>query len=232
MSHDSAAVVFDLDDTLYPYRRFVRSGFAAVAAYLQREYAVPAQESFRVMVQAARGPRRGRELQAAIQVFALPPGTFVEVIRVMQDHDPHLRLPGQSHDTLRALKRGGWQLGVLTNGVPSVQARKIAALGLCPYVDAVVYATECGTGAGKPDRQPFHDISRRLNVAPDRVVVVGNDERCDVIGAIDAGMRSIRCAAWTPIAKPTVADAVVRQLRHVPRVAEMLIEQGPSRHAA
>jgi putative hydrolase of the HAD superfamily len=150
----------------------------------------------------------------------------------MHEHDPQVRLPGQSRETLRFLKDAGWRLGVLTNGVPAVQARKIAALGLCPYVDAVVYAMECGTGAGKPQRQAFHEIASRLGVTPERVVIVGNDERCDVIGAIEAGMRSIRCAVWTPIAKPTAADAVVRRLTNVPKLAQMLIEQGPSRHAA
>ena len=180
MLPSNSAVVFDLDDTLYPYRRFVRSGFAAVAIYLEREHRVPAAAAFRVMVRASRGGRRGRELQAAIETFSLPPGTFVEAIRVLHEHEPLLRLPPPSREALRHLRRAGWRIGVLTNGAPSIQARKIAALSISRYVDAVVYATECGTGAGKPDTQAFLDIAHRLDVQPHQVVVVGNDERCDI----------------------------------------------------
>jgi hypothetical protein len=55
----------------------------------------------------------------------------------------------------RALRQGRrqmalrptWRLGVLTNGVPAIQARKVAALGLGAVVE-VVFASAHGTGAG------------------------------------------------------------------------------------
>jgi putative hydrolase of the HAD superfamily len=230
VSPDARAVVFDLDDTLYPYRRFVRSGFGAVATYLAREYAVPAEAVFRALVRAARGDRRGRELQAAVDTFSLPPGALVETMHVMYEHVPQLRLPAPARDALRLLRAADWRLGVLTNGVPDVQARKIAALGLGRHVDAVVYAAECGSGAGKPDPQPFDEIARRLSVHPDRIVVVGNDERCDIVGAIRAGMWAIRCNTWTMGPRPSAAHAMTRQLRDVPRLAHSLIPE--VRHAA
>jgi len=40
MRLERRAVVFDMDDTLYPFRRFVTSGSAAVASYLSRRCGV------------------------------------------------------------------------------------------------------------------------------------------------------------------------------------------------
>ena len=55
------AILFDLDDTLYSYRAFVRSGFRAVACQLAVERGLPAGRVLRVLRRAliggARGPR-------------------------------------------------------------------------------------------------------------------------------------------------------------------------------
>ncbi len=49
---DRRAVVFDLDDTLYPYRRFVLSGFAAVAGYLARTHRFDRRRVLRLLARA------------------------------------------------------------------------------------------------------------------------------------------------------------------------------------
>ena len=36
MRHNTRALVFDLDDTLYPVRRYFQSAFGAIAAHLAR----------------------------------------------------------------------------------------------------------------------------------------------------------------------------------------------------
>ena len=43
MPPERRAVVFDLDDTIYPYRRFKLSGFAEVARHLERTCALDAR---------------------------------------------------------------------------------------------------------------------------------------------------------------------------------------------
>lgn len=63
MLPERRAVVFDLDDTLYPYRWYVRSGFAAIAVYLERSRHLDARQTLRVLLRAARGGHRGRELR-------------------------------------------------------------------------------------------------------------------------------------------------------------------------
>src|SRR5918993_3920821 len=70
MSRSPGAVLFDLDDTLYPQRRFVFSGFAAVARHLEHATGEDRKRVFLVLRDAWR-ERRGRELQACVERFAL-----------------------------------------------------------------------------------------------------------------------------------------------------------------
>jgi putative hydrolase of the HAD superfamily len=232
MPRDARAIVFDLDDTLYPYRRFLSSGFRQVARYLERTAGLDARTTWRRLLAASRGPSRGQELQAVTAEAGVPARDLAKLSALIRDHEPDLRLPAVSLRVLRRLRAEGWRLGVLTNGDPVVQARKVRALGVLPCVDAIVYATACGTGQGKPDPAAFAEVARRLGVAPRRVVMVGDDEACDVAGAIGAGMHAIRCTVWRRDGVSSGAHASTARLSEVSTLARVLIEEASGRHAA
>jgi putative hydrolase of the HAD superfamily len=112
----------------------------------------------------------------------------------------------------------------LTNGIPSVQARKVAVLGLDRLVDAVVCAADCGDGRGKPAADGFVEILVRLGTAPDRAVFVGDDPYADVTGAAQVGMKTIHVLRpRSAHAVQVPADAAVRSLTAVPAAAAVLV---------
>jgi putative hydrolase of the HAD superfamily len=233
MRRDTRAVIFDLDDTLYPYRRFRLSGFLTVARHLSSCAGIDVRLGLASLARASRGRDRGRELQACLAQHDLPATWLPELIEVLRYHDPSITLPSSSRRTLRALRDDGWRVGVLTNGPKSIQAGKVAALGLAPLVDVVGYATAIGSGGGKPDPDAFAWMARMLAVPASRSVFVGDDEHCDIQGAAAAGMVPVRCTAWTPPgAEPSAARSVIRRLTEVPAIAASLIEEAPNRHAA
>jgi putative hydrolase of the HAD superfamily len=232
MLPDRRAVVFDMDDTLYPYRRFVLSGFVAVAAYLEDWHGVDAGRSFRFLARASRREHRGRELQAILEGCGLPSGLLPLLRRLLETHRPALRLPPVTRRILTALRDDGWRLGVLTNGPASRQARRVDVLGLTQDVDAVVFATDYGSGRGKPELAPFAEVCRRLAVAPSAVVFVGDDEEADIAGARAAGMRAVRCDAWTRRRPPSAAHAVLTRLPDLPVLARTLLLEESTRHVA
>jgi len=232
MLPERRAVVFDMDDTLYPYRRFVVSGFAAVAAHVERTCRIDRRRVLRSLIVASRGPERGRELQVCAAECGVPVALLPALISVMRHHQPALSLSRQVVEALRALRRGGWRLGVLTNGPRDIQARKVAALGVARYVDTVVYATEHGSGAGKPEPEPFAAVLSRLGVPASAAVFVGDDEVCDVVGAAGAGLSTVHCDVWRRERARSSADAVVEKLSQLPAVVEQLIVEVTNRHAA
>ena len=216
------AVLFDLDDTLYPLRRFVLSGFRAVAAHVERTRGIERHRVFAALTHASTGPSRGRELQALAERFDLPEASVRRWVDVIRDHRPVIRLPRHSALALRRL-RVGWRLAIVTNGRPDIQARKVEALGLARAVDAVIFANEYGTGRGKPEAAPFLAALERLDVPADRAVFVGDDETCDLVGASRVGMHTVWYRPGAAPGTSRFADEVVGSLLTLPRVASALV---------
>jgi putative hydrolase of the HAD superfamily len=229
---EARAVVFDLDDTLYPRRRFVLSGFAVVADHVARESGVPRARVFRALCHASH-VAKGQEFQQLCDRIGWPRSEVTRLVSIVRSHTPRIRLARTTIRMLTAL-RPTWRIGVLTNGPVAVQRRKIAALGLPRLVDTVVFATECGTGQGKPDPAPFLAVLDRLNTHALRSVFVGDNLEADIFGASDVGMRTIHVV---PIGgpfggrvggrgAPVAPDARVRSVWRVPFVAERLVPGG------
>jgi putative hydrolase of the HAD superfamily len=234
MRAHARAVLFDLDDTLYRERRFALSGFRHVAQLVAASCGLDAAQAFRLLAVSLRRNRRGSALQALCISAGHPIDSVPALVDVMRGHMPAIHLPLASVHALEAL-RAGWRLGIVTNGLPDVQRRKVAALGLEPLVDTVVYACEHGSGLGKPDPEPFLVAADRLGVEPARCVFVGDDLCRDVAGARAVGMRTIRVARRSRLhdaeGSPIDADAVVSALDRVARLAPALIRERRSRCA-
>lgn len=228
---DRRAIVFDLDNTLYPQEQFTLSGFLAVATFVEAQFAIPRDRAMRVLRRARRA-RRGRELQELCAHFDLSPTIVPHLVSVIRLHDPGIQLPALSAGALRRL-RPGWRIGVLTNGMPSVQRRKVQALGLAPLVDVVLFAEEHGAG-GKPHPAAFVAMRDRLDVSAERTVFVGDDPSADIGGAQSAGFRTILVSkandSWP--ARLPAPDARVSSVRAVPCAAEQLLTGRGWRHVA
>jgi putative hydrolase of the HAD superfamily len=220
-------LIFDLDDTLYPRRRFVRSGFAAVAQFVERQFGIAASVVLMTLLKAQGSQRI--ELQALCEAFNLPQGAIPRLVQVFRSHRPALWLFHDAEATLRELRANGWRLAILTNGLPQVQTIKIDALGLRSLVDHVVFAAEHADG-GKPHPAAFREVLARLALPADRCVMVGDDVECDVRGAHGMGMPAIRILRDVTIS-PGEGDATVAFLADVPAIAEALLRRVDA-HAA
>jgi putative hydrolase of the HAD superfamily len=187
----ASAIIFDMDNTLYPEQQFIRSGFRAVAAEVSLRFGTPYRDGLATLLRALRLGSRAEALQILCAVHGLPQSAIGDLVDVIRAHDPVLHLPETTRTALRRARAEGWRLGVLTNGLPTTQARKVRALGIDTLVDTIVYGEEWGSGRGKPDREPF-DLTRcRLNVPTAQTVFVGDDESRDIEGARQAGFRTI-----------------------------------------
>jgi putative hydrolase of the HAD superfamily len=231
MRREPRAVLFDLDDTLYPFAQFLMSGFRAVAARVHQVWGHDPAAALDVLT-AASASDRGREIDVLAARLSLPAGAAAPLIHHFQTHAPALHLSTGAASVLAAL-RASWRVGIVTNGRSDIQARKIAALGLPPLVDAIVLAADHGSGCGKPEPAPFLHACLALGVTPAHTVFVGDDLRCDIAGARAVGMKTIWLpAAPRPEPAPACADLVLSVLAEVPAAAGRLIEPRWSSHVA
>jgi putative hydrolase of the HAD superfamily len=218
-----AAIVFDLDNTLYPHVRFVHSGFSAVARAIARRFDLDGAEVYRRLRMMYDQGDRGSALQHMCAWFGLDDALVPELVYIIRNHQPDIWLSHDVTDTLAALRIRGWRTAILTNGLPGTQAAKVHALGLAELVNHVVYADEHAPG-GKPAPEPFLEALSRLEVTPQNAVMVGDDCVNDIEGARALGMRTILLARGHAPAHDGGADAVVSDLRDLPRLALGLVQ--------
>lgn len=216
-------LIFDLDDTLYPYVQFVAGGFAAVAAHLEARFGVPAADARQTLECARRTGAHGRELQALCSAYGLPPSIIPELVGVFRSHPPKLTLAKGAGTMLRRVRAAGWRTAILTNGLPRVQEAKVRALRLDTLVDHVVFAEEHAPG-GKPAAAPFLEALRRLGLPSRRCVFVGDDTFCDIAGARSVGMATILVSSTARPVCPAIPDAATTTLEAVPELAAAVLE--------
>ena len=159
------AVVFDLDDTLYPERDYVRGGYRAVADALGSPGR--ADEFFDwLWNRFLRGQAAGA-LDALSETFALDldKPAVARLIGLYRSHPCCLRPFGGLADLL-SLLRPHYRLGVLSDAFLPGGRMKLASLGLERFFDAAVFTDELGPNRQfwKPSPVGYERIARALGV--------------------------------------------------------------------
>lgn len=131
----------------------------------------------------------------------------------------HVLLPG-AEDVLKTL-RGGFKLGLITNGAADLQREKIAGSGLARYFDSITISGE--VGVGKPDGKIFAAALTSLDADASTTVMVGNSLRSDIAAAQAVGIRAIWLnragAARDDSVRP---DAEITDLSDLPSLIDRL----------
>jgi putative hydrolase of the HAD superfamily len=197
-----AAVLFDLDDTLYDQQQWLDGAWHAVADRAGPS-GVDAGEFERVLRDvAAVGSDRGGIIDQALVLLGastVPVEPLVAAFRAYAP--PHLdAYPGVAE----ALEQLGHRvpLGLVSDGDPTVQRNKLAALGLAPRFASMVLSDEWGRACRKPDPRPFRVALDELGVPAGDTVYIGDRPAEDVAGPASVGMPAIRVRtgewSWEP----------------------------------
>ena len=171
------AVVFDLDDTLYSETDYVKSGFVAVGDELKRRYGI-ANASTELLSMFEQN--RVGVLDRYAELHGMTESEAKELVEVYRGHDPVLSLAKDVTTTLVNLRLSGMKLGIITDGRPVGQRKKIAALGLDSMVDKIVITDELGgVEFRKPNPKAFELMCEKLGVSPEHMLYVGDNPRKD-----------------------------------------------------
>ena len=195
------AVLFDLDDTLYPQSSWLDGAWNAVARAAAEHGADRRLVRRALALVAAEGSDCGRIIDRALALAApaVPAEPLVAAFRAFEAGalEPY---PGVR--TALAELRALVPIGLVTDGDVEIQRRKLRALGLEPAFDAVVLSDALGREHRKPSAAPFRAALGELGVPADEAVYVGDHPGKDVVGATAAGLRTIRVLTGEHAAKP------------------------------
>jgi carbamoyl-phosphate synthase large subunit len=187
------AVLFDLDNTLYPEEEFVISGFRAVAVCLSEHTKLTAETLEKKMWHILHTQGRARVFNTLLAELDLDSVVWLRtLLLVYRSHQPRISLFPEVESGLVALKKRGLRLGLVTDGIASVQRRKVAALNLERHLDVIVCTDELGAGCSKPSTIPFEAAMTLLGFAPNETIYLADDLSKDFAGPNRLGVKSVQ----------------------------------------
>lgn len=221
------AVLFDLDNTLYPEIEFVKSGFRTVARYLSSRYHFDESALFTQMLHILQRDGRGKVFDTLLHKLNLYTEERVKLlVYLYRSHCPTICLYEDTLPTLEYLRRRGMLLGIVTDGMASVQRNKITALGLDKLFDVIICTDEMGKECWKPSVIPYKAALDFLQVRSSEATYVGDDTSKDFLGPNSLGMltiqvnRSMQKNSIDIISGATKAKFVVKELREILAIVE------------
>lgn len=208
-------IIFDLDDTLYSEKEYVKSGFKEVAKYLSKinvnihtnintnldtadarhyekllwsffEDRKPAIDTLIFLLWEKTGTTTGTT-QEKLEVIK---AECLKIYRTQENPDIHLYTGVK--DMLSSFKEIGFKLGIITDGRPEGQRNKIKALSLEKLIDDIIITDELGgIQFRKPCDIAFRIIQRRWKFPASQIVYIGDNMSKDFQAPIQLGMKAV-----------------------------------------
>jgi putative hydrolase of the HAD superfamily len=186
------AVIFDLDDTLYPEREYVLSGYQAVANWVGSRFGFNTVEVNQELATLLESGASGNTFDLWLESKGIErEGIVQEMVSAYREHQPTISLFDGTHALLTRL-HSVYSLGLLSDGYLEVQERKFGALDLAKVFDAVVFSDSLGREYWKPSPRPYEAVIEKLGVRAHEAVYVADNPTKDFLGARRVGMASIR----------------------------------------
>ncbi len=101
----------------------------------------------------------------------------------------YVRLYDGASALLADLKSAGKKVFLLSNAQRIFTACELHALGIDHYFDDIFISSDFGIK--KPDPGFFNQLIEKHRITKDTAVMIGNDGRCDILGARSAGIASV-----------------------------------------
>ena len=185
----SLCVVFDIDDTLYLERDYVRSGFQAVGHWADKWLQT---EDFgrRCWSRFTAGSHRSVFNEVLLETGREPTPELVQaLVEIYRTHTPSITLAADASEALSAISHFA-DVAVISDGPAASQSRKVEALDLGAFAAPIVLTETLGIGFRKPHPGAFEHVKR---CRPANLhVYVGDDPLKDFAAPRQLGWLTIR----------------------------------------
>lgn len=189
------AVFLDIDDTIYNTSEFAKlARRAALSAMIDAGLPLSHEDAYKLLreIIKEKGSNYNKHLNVLTKRVFEEEKPLLIAIGMITYHNVKfalLRLFPNTMPTLIDLKSKGYKLGVISNGLTIKQYEKLVRLGLHHFFDFVITSEEAGVE--KPDTAIYELAMKRMGCDPENSVMIGNNFKDDIMGAIDAGMSAI-----------------------------------------
>lgn len=180
------AIIFDLDDTLYGEKEYVRSGYRAIANSFPKVERMD-EKLWRAFEQK----------KSAIDEVLTAEGIYTEELKqkclsIYRLHEPCIHFYSGAKELLVQLRADGYMLGIITDGRPEGQRAKIRSLGIDELVDSIIVTDELGgVEYRKPNTKAFLKMQEMFGVPFGEMCYVGDNANKDFVAPEKLGMKAI-----------------------------------------
>ena len=187
-------VVFDLDDTLYLERDYVRSGFEYIARLISETTDLSQELLFHTLMEIFASGKHGKVFDELL--IRYPEISFFfqvsDLVEAYRAHKPRIELLPGALMMLHRLKENKRLMAILSDGNVVSQRAKLDVLGLYGITDCIVLTDEWGKDFWKPHPRGFEEIARRLCFPPHELVYIADNPTKDFIAPNRLGWHTIR----------------------------------------
>ena len=184
-------VVFDLDDTLYLERDYVRSGFRALEPWVRRHLGLE-NFYFRAWSLFQQG-QRGNIFDKVLSAAGVNPNrdTIQVMVNLYRRHSPDIQLAMDAANCLRSLIHHV-HLALISDGPEQSQRNKIKALGIDQSFEIVVLTSALGRRYAKPHCKAFVTVQEYFGESVNEFIYVADNPTKDFLGPRSLRWKTIR----------------------------------------
>ncbi len=185
------ALVFDLDDTLFPERSHAIGALADVARAFEAELSPPFPLHER-LCELLDAPSRTRTFDTVLAELGRDDAAVLvpRMIDVYRAHRPRITLYPDADAALQRW-RGRVPLALITDGWPEIQEAKIDALSIRDAFATIVITGQWGVEFFKPHPRAYREVMQTLGAKASRCVYVGDNVTKDFVAPRRLGWRTV-----------------------------------------
>lgn len=188
------ALLFDLDDTIYDEKQFVKSGFIRVAKFIEDKFKINKKDFYKILIDIYNHGSRGNIFNLALKKVNIifDEDIIYLMVKIYREHNPEIKLDKNIRSLLIKLRRI-YSLGIITDGYFKVQKKKVQALKLEGLFDSIIYTDKYGREYWKPNVLAYKLALEELgDILPEGTVYIGDNPHKDFIGAKKVGITTVR----------------------------------------
>jgi putative hydrolase of the HAD superfamily len=149
--------VFDLDDTLYRERDFLKSAYYDICKEVLPEYAMNLYNEIIGIHDSG-----GNAFKFLVEKYPAKKISLEKLLYLYRNHHPNISLREGVLEMIQGIKRGQSKFGIITDGRIVTQRNKLEALGLSQLIDKLLISEEFG--ASKPDSALYESFMESENL--------------------------------------------------------------------
>jgi putative hydrolase of the HAD superfamily len=186
--------LFDLDNTLYDESLFVQRGTKAVLEWLALRYGFKLPSLLKMMNSITATFLRDEWYQKLTEKVGIPHSQKLidEMVEIYRHHLPHIRLfPDAARFLTKIRRRKGVILGIITDGMVSVQKLKVSSLGIQKMMDLQIFTWSKGIEYQKPHSWSFEYVEKKTGSSGTECCYFGDDPRKDFLAPNRLGWNTV-----------------------------------------